>query len=192
MHLQEVTEGNVASFTKTVKAAVILSRNLDNIPFIASCQLVTSCVSASTRILASIANKQTNVEADGIKCVVLVCLLLEGLYDPYFAYRKSLTNQSVDVSKIKYQPALLHVEVVPFIYGNQLWKKTNLFASLLLTKLPLFLTDCFQHSKASSIPVIAHALLYLFGAIMKGAQVRIPFYFAIGELSISNYFIFTA
>jgi len=55
---------------------------------------------------------------EGIESVVLVCLLLEILYDPYFSYRKIIVNQTVDVSKIKYQPALLHVEVVPFIYGT--------------------------------------------------------------------------
>ena len=33
------------------------------------------------------------------------------------------------------------------------------------------LLDCFQHSKADSIPLVAHSLLYLLGAIIKGAQV---------------------
>ena len=37
-----------------------------------------------------------------------------------------------------------------------------------------FFLDCFQHLNADSIPVIAHSLLFLFGGIIKGAQVSEP------------------
>lgn len=57
-------------------------------------------------------------DSNEVASVVLVCLFLEALYDPYFSYRKSIVNQTVDTSKIKYQPALLQAEVIPFIYGN--------------------------------------------------------------------------
>ena len=62
-------------------------------------------------------NKQPNDKE--VASVVLVCLFLEALYDPYFSYRKSIVNQTVDTSKIKYQPALLQAEVIPFIYGDK-------------------------------------------------------------------------
>lgn len=105
----------MTALIKAVKAVVIMSRNLDNIPFIASCQVVTSSVVAASRILSHLS--EGTKPSEGLTCVVLVCLLLEALYDPYFTYRKFLVNQSVDLSKMKYQPALLHVEVIPFIYG---------------------------------------------------------------------------
>ena len=110
---------DIATVTKTVKALVILSRNLDNIPFIGSCHFVSSCISISTNVVNKLA-KDKSLELDGVNCIVLMCLFLESLYDPYFSYRKSIKNQSVDSSKIKYQPALLHAEVIPFIYGNKL------------------------------------------------------------------------
>lgn len=102
---------------KTVKSLVIISRNLDNIPFIASCQLVSSCISISTHILTDMM-KEKRLEKDEVASVVVACLFLEALYDPYFSYRKSIVNQTVDTSKIKYQPALLQAEVIPFIYGT--------------------------------------------------------------------------
>lgn len=119
--LQEVNEENVEVFTRTVKVLVIVSRNLDNIPFIASCQLIPSCVSISSVILSCLMkDKQPATKEKGAASAILVCLFLEALYDPYFSYRKSIVNQTVDTSKIKYQPALLQAEVIPFIYGKYL------------------------------------------------------------------------
>ena len=115
--LKDVNAKNVDAFTKTVKALVIVSRNLDNIPFIASCQLIPSCISISSTIL-TIMKTGKQLERDEVTPIVLVCLFLEALYDPYFSYRKSIVNQTVDTSKIKYQPALLQAEVIPFIYGK--------------------------------------------------------------------------
>ncbi|KAI9560727.1 putative neurobeachin-like protein 1-like isoform X3 [Daphnia sinensis] len=136
---------DIETFIRVVKALVIVSRNLDNIPFIASCQLIPSCISISSNVLTCMANDR-ELGKDEVTSVVLVCLFLEALYDPYFSYRKSIFNQTVDTSKIKYQPALLQAELIPFIY------------------------DCFQHLNATSIPVIAYSLLNLFGGIIKGAQ----------------------
>ncbi|XP_046650912.1 neurobeachin-like protein 1 isoform X2 [Daphnia pulicaria] len=140
----DVSGQNVDAFTKIVKALFIVSRNLDNIPFIASCQLIPSCISVSSNILTCMMSRQ--LEKDEVASVVLVCLFLEALYDPYFSYRKSIVNETVDTSKIKYHPALLQAEVIPFIY------------------------DCFQHLNATSIPVIALSLLHLFGGIIKGGE----------------------
>lgn len=112
-----VSHEDISSVTKTVKALVILSRNLDNIPFIGSCQCVSSCISISTNVVNKLA-KDESLELNGVNCIVLMCLFLESLYDPYFSYRKSTKDQSVDSSKINYQPALLHAEVIPFIYGK--------------------------------------------------------------------------
>ena len=106
--VQEIDEEEVGRTTETVKALVILCRNLDNIPFIASCELVSSCVTITSKLLSH------QVRTD---CVVIVCLFLEALYDPYFCWRKYLASVKVDSSKIQYQPALLHPEVIPFIYG---------------------------------------------------------------------------
>ena len=97
---------------------MILCRNLDNIPFIASCQFVSSCISIASLALTSSLNGQL-VGGEVQDCVIIVCQFLEALYDPYFSWRKPATSQDVtDSSKIRYQPALLAVEVIPFIYGN--------------------------------------------------------------------------
>ena len=105
--------------TETVKALVILCRNLDNIPFIASCQLASSCISITSSILCTVF-KEDQLEDECSAFITVVCFFLETLYDPYFNWRKSLLKQVVDTSKIKYQPALLHAEVIPFIYGNNI------------------------------------------------------------------------
>lgn len=116
-YLKDVSWKDIEAFIRVVKALVIVSRNLDNIPFIASCQLIPSCISISSNVLTCMANGR-ELAKDEVTSVVLVCLFLEALYDPYFSYRKSIFNQTVDTSKIKYQPALLQAELIPFIYGK--------------------------------------------------------------------------
>ena len=74
---------NLAKVTKIVKALVILSRNLDNIPFIGSCQFVSSCITISTNVINTTL-KDKSLESEGVSCIVLMCLFLEELYDPYF------------------------------------------------------------------------------------------------------------
>ncbi len=131
MLLQDVNRKNTETFMKTVKALIIVSRNLDNIPFIASCQLIPSCISICSTIL-TILKTGKQLEKDEVASIVLVCLFLEALYDPYFSYRKSIVNQTVDISKIKYQPALLQAEVIPFIYGKLLAHFTGCSSHLIL------------------------------------------------------------
>ena len=164
MFLKDVSEENVEAFTKIVKALVIVSRNLDNIPFIASCQLIPSCISVSSNILTCMMSRQ--LEKNGVVSIVLVCLFLEALYDPYFSYRKSIVKETVDTSKIKYHPALLQAEVIPFIYGNLIIYVSNEYNNM-----SNYFLDCFQHLNATSIPVIALSLLHLFGGIIKGGEV---------------------
>lgn len=164
-YLKDVSWKDIEAFIRVVKALVIVSRNLDNIPFIASCQLIPSCISISSNVLTCMANGR-ELAKDEVTSVVLVCLFLEALYDPYFSYRKSIFNQTVDTSKIKYQPALLQAELIPFIYGKCF---SCFYLCLWLTLTAVI--DCFQHLNATSIPVIAYSLLNLFGGIIKGAQV---------------------
>ena len=76
---------NLASVAKTVKALVILSRNLDNIPFIGSCQFVSSCITISTAII-NMMLKDKSLEVEGVNCIVLMCLFLETIFDPYLRY----------------------------------------------------------------------------------------------------------
>jgi hypothetical protein len=45
------------------------------------------------------------------------CHFLECLYDPYFTWRHFLARNPADFENLPFQPALLHVDVVPFIYG---------------------------------------------------------------------------
>jgi hypothetical protein len=112
------------------------------------------------------------LEKDEVASVVLVCLFLEALYDPYFSYRKSIVNETVDTSKIKYHPALLQAEVIPFIYGINFYMLIT-FNEYRLSMSNYSLLDCFQHLNATSIPVIALSLLHLFGGIIKGGEVII-------------------
>ena len=165
--VQEINEEDVANVTETVKALVILCRNLDNIPFIASCRLVTSCVAIAAALLSRLVEDDRFKEV-GMFCVVTVCLFLEALYDPYFCWRKYLANDKADSSKIQYQPALLHPEVIPFIYGNLF---IVIIINLALIHLFFCVSDCFNHYNIDSIAQTVQSLLYLLGAIIKGAQV---------------------
>lgn len=43
---------------------------------------------------------------------------LEVIYDPYLTWRNFLKGDFADFSQIRYHATQLHVEIVPFIYGE--------------------------------------------------------------------------
>lgn len=53
----------------------------------------------------------------GASFFIHFCHLLECLYDPYFTWRRFLAGNPANIERLSLQPSLLHVEVVPFIYG---------------------------------------------------------------------------
>lgn len=43
---------------------------------------------------------------------------LEVMYDPYLTWRSFVRGHSADYSRLSYKPHSVHVEIVPFIYGE--------------------------------------------------------------------------
>lgn len=62
--------------------------------------------------------KQTS--NDGISFCIYCCHLLECLYDPFFTWRCFKKTKTIAQGFQKYKTssaALLHIEVIPFIFG---------------------------------------------------------------------------
>jgi hypothetical protein len=76
-----------------------------------------------------------------------------------------LTERPWTEEKLPFQPALLHVEVVPFIYGNcRVLQGGSLFIDFCST-------DCFEVKIDKFAPALSSELLHVLGAIASGAQV---------------------
>ncbi|KAK3083537.1 hypothetical protein FSP39_025014, partial [Pinctada imbricata] len=139
------TEAAVQLSGNILKCLIIISRNFDNVPLVASCEFVKHVVTMATNILQQIT--EDNSEKNHSDLYSLFCMavhFLECLYDPYFVWRKRLKGWTVDKSRMTYKPAALHVEVVPFFY------------------------DCCANS---GVPTdLRLRLLHMFGAIMCGMQ----------------------
>ncbi|KAK3926892.1 Neurobeachin-like protein 1, partial [Frankliniella fusca] len=124
----------------------ILSRNLDNIPLIASCEYVSISIGIAATVIHQLVEESAHFGEAGVSFFTSVCHLLEVLYDPYFTWHHFLRGNEADFEKIAFQPALLHVEVVPFIY------------------------DCFETSLIESYPHLGSQLIHVLGAVVSGAQ----------------------
>ncbi|XP_067686159.1 neurobeachin-like protein 1 [Haliotis asinina] len=129
-----------------LKCLIVMCRNYDNVPLVASCEFVSHTVVISTSVVDQICRDSDN-PAKSNDClfsfVKHTLHLFECLYDPYFIWRKKLKCWKIDNTRLKFRPALLHNEVVPFFH------------------------DCFQKDKLSTD--IQLRLLHIFGAIMSGA-----------------------
>lgn len=103
---------------------------------------------------------------------VSFCHFLECLYDPYQIWRcfDSSQMKDLDMSKLQYSPSMLHVEVVPFIFGMSEQNVINVQITL-ITKLSILFLDCFETNLAKKYPSLAAELLNVFGAIVCGSQV---------------------
>ncbi|GAB1600529.1 neurobeachin-like protein 1 isoform X2 [Argonauta hians] len=126
-----------------LKCLIIISKNYDNILLVANCNFVSSIV-----ILASTVVEHVCDTPEASKNVIQIAFLthtihfFECLYDPYFVWRKRLRKCTVDKSHLSIQPALLHVEVIPFFH------------------------ECFQkHYLPEEIQI---HLLHMFGGVMSG------------------------
>lgn len=103
-----------------------------------------------------------------------LCHFLECLYDPYQIWRcfDSSQMKDLDMSKLQYSPSMLHVEVIPFIFGMYEYNFFKLLI-ILIIKLSILFLDCFETNLAEIYPSLAAELLNVFGAIVCGSQVII-------------------
>ena len=106
----------------------------------------------------------------GFTYFVSLCHFLEVLYDPYFTWRHFLRGSEADYSKLTFQPALLHVEVIPFIYGKYL--KSQVVVVIPKPPFTIFVLDCFRTNLVDSYPHLGSELLHVLGAAVAGAQVK--------------------
>ncbi|XP_039288398.1 neurobeachin-like protein 1 isoform X2 [Nilaparvata lugens] len=134
-----------------VRCLISISRNLDNIPLIASCDYIGLCISIASSIIQKIVCGNCEFETEGRTYCLSLCHLLECLYDPYFTWRHFSPTTKVPLETLTFQPALLHVEVIPFIY------------------------DCFQTDLAKKYPELSIELLNVLGAIVSGAESSLQF-----------------
>ncbi|XP_076087925.1 neurobeachin-like protein 1 isoform X3 [Mytilus galloprovincialis] len=126
-----------------MECLIIITRNYDNVPLVASCEFVKYIVSIASIVISKIKDKSCDIN-DICMFVKLVIHFFECLYDPYFIWRKRIKGWSMDKNRMKYKPANLHVEVVPFFF------------------------DCFDRGH---LPFdLRIRLLHMFGAIMCGSQ----------------------
>ncbi|XP_012936084.1 neurobeachin-like protein 1 [Aplysia californica] len=132
-----------------LKCLVIICRNYDNVMLVSSCEFVNSAIASAQAVLTKLCSSSEESLSASDACdwesfVHSVIHFLECLYDPYFVWRRRLKGWDVDVSHQHFKPALVHSEVIPFVY------------------------DCFQKPRLSS--KLQLRLLHLFGALMSGSS----------------------
>ncbi|XP_059473157.1 neurobeachin-like protein 1 isoform X2 [Neocloeon triangulifer] len=144
-----ITCSSILETEELIRCLIVLCRNFDNIPFIASCDFIGLLVGFAAAAIHQLS--EGNIIEDQYPTVapnfvVQLCHLLECLYDPYFTWRNFLSERPWPKEKLPFQPALLHVEVVPFLY------------------------DCFEVKIDQIAPHLCSELLHVLGAIASGAQ----------------------
>eukprot|EP00058_Branchiostoma_floridae_P012964 XP_002598452.1 hypothetical protein BRAFLDRAFT_83269 [Branchiostoma floridae] len=146
---QQVTAETVQYAETLTKCLIIICRNHDNVDLVASCSYVGYIITIAAELVQEFT--QRNIAQSGeIACfetflhhAIHFC---ECLYDPYHNWRHELLGMKVDISRQKFRPALLNVEVIPFFY------------------------DCLHRYESCLSIEIKSRLLHMFGAIMAGSQ----------------------
>ncbi|XP_066264160.1 neurobeachin-like protein 1 isoform X5 [Branchiostoma lanceolatum] len=146
---QQVTAETVQYAESLTKCLIIICRNHDNVDLVASCSYVGYIITIAAELVQEFT--QRNIAQSGeIACfetflhhAIHFC---ECLYDPYHNWRHELLGMKVDISRQKFRPALLNVEVIPFFY------------------------DCLHRYESCLSIEIKSRLLHMFGAIMAGSQ----------------------
>ncbi|XP_006816022.1 neurobeachin-like protein 1 [Saccoglossus kowalevskii] len=131
-----------------IKVLIIICRNLDNIPLVASCDHTGHLIAIATNVVKQI-NDETSDSSPLVTYFEHLLHLLECMYDPYHVWRKRLCCITVDKTLFKYKPAYLAPEVLTFYHES--------------------LTE--EESWCLTSRQQCH-LLHMFGAIMSGMQVN--------------------
>lgn len=129
-----------------IKCLIVMCRHFDNISTIANYEYISSTVSIAINIVKAVSQnkyqttfagsiptcfslsfplfskqifkdkrKPTQTEIDYIQSF---SQLIEVIYDPYLAWRNFLRGNFADQKRVSQNVVQLHVELVPFIYGN--------------------------------------------------------------------------
>ncbi|XP_052812655.1 neurobeachin-like protein 1 isoform X3 [Mya arenaria] len=158
---------NITLATNILKCLIVLCRNYDNVPLVASCEFVSYAVNIATVVVSKLKGIEEETTLSVYNGFLKVALhLLECLYDPYFTWRKRLLGWNADHSRLKFRPALIHVEVVPFVHecfqqrwlpSNIKWRLVHVFGAVISGS---------QHNALSAItPATLDVLLRVLGAI---------------------------
>ncbi|CAD5122682.1 DgyrCDS11092 [Dimorphilus gyrociliatus] len=135
---------SLIDYTNDMIACLIcLCKNLDNIALISSLKFILYITKITLLVLSKLCKENTEHLKPYNLLVHRTLYFFECLYDPYFIWRRKLGNLKIDVTKCKFYPALLDVEVIPFFY------------------------ECFQQTPVEYD--IQIRLFNLFGAILCGA-----------------------
>ncbi|XP_014667639.1 PREDICTED: neurobeachin-like protein 1 [Priapulus caudatus] len=132
-----------------LKTLIIISRNMDNVALVGSCEYVSHSVTIASNVLKELESPDPAGQKRAETFHVFLEHLLyffECLYDPYFVWRQKLHEQTVDYMRLLEKPALLHVEVVPFFY------------------------ECFRKHRTVIPAELQRRILHMFGAVMTGSQ----------------------
>ncbi|XP_075227690.1 neurobeachin-like protein 1 [Lycorma delicatula] len=143
---RKLTQEGISEVDLLIRCLIAISRNFDNIPLIASCDYVSHSVAIASAVIQKMVGGTCNFENEALEFCLSLCHLLECLYDPYFTWRHFSPSVKVPLDKLIFQPATLHVEVIPFIY------------------------DCFQTDLVNRYPILAIELLHVLGAVVSGAE----------------------
>ncbi|KAK2169991.1 hypothetical protein LSH36_5g09019 [Paralvinella palmiformis] len=148
--MEAATQDTLVYIVDLLKCLIVVSRNTDNVAFVATCDYLTHIISMTTVILSLLSSAESEVAVDDEDTGHLMSFVrhalhfMECLYDPYFLWRKHLRGWQVNRKRLKSKPGMLHVEVVPFFY------------------------ECFQQN-CLSVDIQIH-LFHVFGAILAGSQ----------------------
>nr|XP_018911290.1 PREDICTED: neurobeachin-like protein 1 [Bemisia tabaci] len=129
-----------------LRCLIMISRNFDNIPVLASCDYISHTIAIATSLIHQLVNGKDHMKDSTVSYCTYLCHMLECLYDPYFTWRHFKLDQIPDIEMLIHHPAALHVEIIPFIY------------------------DCFETCLVELESNLSNELLNVLGSSVSGSQ----------------------
>ncbi|XP_069107826.1 neurobeachin-like protein 1 isoform X1 [Argopecten irradians] len=136
-YVQQKDSSHLELAKSILQCLIVICRNCDNVPMVASCGFVKYLVNIGMTIIEQMLSELSTEEKEELSTFVkLTVHFFECLYDPYFVWRRRIREWTVDRSRIKCRPASLHVEVVPYFYDC--CERGNFTTDLKLRQLHMF------------------------------------------------------
>lgn len=113
----ELSNEEVRETAVLIECLGIICRNFENIPTIIKFEYNSNLFAILTKLFQRIINTEKS-PPEIVEIFDKFSLFLEFIYDPFLTWRNFNAGQYANFHHLSYKAQLIHVEIVPFIYGE--------------------------------------------------------------------------
>lgn len=122
---EDLSPEEIRDTATLIECLGIICRNFENISTVVKFEYNSNLFAILTKLFQRVI-KTEKTPPEIVEIFEKSSLFLEFIYDPFLTWRNFTAGQYANFHHLSYKPQQIHVEIVPFIYGEFLKKILNI------------------------------------------------------------------